>query len=109
MYIEQPRGFEVHGRDSHVCRLKKELYRHKQASRAWYSKIDGYLLAMGFIRSEADPNLYYTLVGDDPLILVHYVDDLFLTGPGKFIETCTGDLASKFEMKDIDMMYYFLL
>jgi hypothetical protein len=25
VYIEQPRGFEVHGRDSHVCRLKKAL------------------------------------------------------------------------------------
>jgi hypothetical protein len=25
LYIEQPQGFEVHGRDSHVCRLKKAL------------------------------------------------------------------------------------
>ena len=80
VYIKQHLGFENHDKKTQVCRLKKELYRHKQASRAWYSKIDGYLLAMGFIRSEADPNLYYTLVGDDPLILVLYVDDLFLTG-----------------------------
>jgi hypothetical protein len=26
VYIEQPLGFEVHGRESHVCRLKKALY-----------------------------------------------------------------------------------
>ena len=25
VYIEQPLGFEVHGRESHVCRLKKAL------------------------------------------------------------------------------------
>jgi hypothetical protein len=62
-----------------VCRLKKALYGLKQAPRAWYSRIDGYLLGMGFTKSEADPNLYYILVGDDPLILVLYVDDLFLT------------------------------
>ena len=26
MYIEQPEGFETFDRDSHVCRLKRELY-----------------------------------------------------------------------------------
>jgi hypothetical protein len=26
VYINQPRGFEVHGQDTHVCRLKKALY-----------------------------------------------------------------------------------
>ena len=29
VYIEQPQGFVVHGRESHVCRLKKALYRLK--------------------------------------------------------------------------------
>jgi hypothetical protein len=43
VYIEQPQGFEVHGRESHVCRLKKALYGLKQAPRVWYSRIDGYL------------------------------------------------------------------
>jgi hypothetical protein len=43
VYIEQPCGCEVHGSDSHVCRLKKALYGLKQAPRAWYSRIDTYL------------------------------------------------------------------
>jgi hypothetical protein len=30
VYIEKPQGFEVHGRESHVCRIKKSLYRLKQ-------------------------------------------------------------------------------
>jgi hypothetical protein len=34
VYIEKPKGFEVHGRDSHVCKLNKELYGMKQAPRA---------------------------------------------------------------------------
>jgi hypothetical protein len=55
VYIEQPQGFEVHGRESHVCRLKKSLYGLKQAPRAWYSRIDNYLLQLGFVKSEWIP------------------------------------------------------
>ena len=29
VYIEQPQGFEVNERESHVCRLKKDLYELK--------------------------------------------------------------------------------
>jgi hypothetical protein len=36
VYIEQPQGFEVEDRKSHVCKLKKALYGLKQAPRAWY-------------------------------------------------------------------------
>jgi hypothetical protein len=55
VYIEQPLGFEVHGRESHVCRLKKALYGLKQATRAWYSRIDAYLEQLGFEKSEWIP------------------------------------------------------
>jgi hypothetical protein len=43
VYIEKPQGFEVHPRETHVCRLKKALYGLKQAPRAWYARIDSYL------------------------------------------------------------------
>ena len=34
VYIEQPQGFEVENRKTHVCKLKKALYRLKQDPRA---------------------------------------------------------------------------
>ena len=37
-------------------------------------------MSMGFQKSEADLNLYFIMVGDDLLILLLYVDDLFITG-----------------------------
>jgi hypothetical protein len=80
VYIEQPQRFKVLGRESNMCLLKKELYGLKQAPRAWYSRIDSYLLHMGFEKSEADPNLYYIIWGEDTLILILYVDNLFITG-----------------------------
>jgi len=30
VYVEQPEGFEIYDRKSHVCRLKKALYGLKQ-------------------------------------------------------------------------------
>jgi hypothetical protein len=53
-------------------------------------------------------HLYLLQVGKDPLILVLYVDDLFLTGAEKLITRCKKELASEFKMKDIGLMHYFL-
>ena len=63
---------------------------------------------MGFVKSDADPNLYYSRIGDEPLILVLYVDDLFLTGSSKLIKDCKENLTSEFNMKDLGQMHYFL-
>ena len=57
-------------------------------------------MKLGFTRSEADPNLYFKFEDDKPLVLVLYVDDLFLTGADPLIHKCKRELASKFEMKD---------
>jgi hypothetical protein len=101
VYIKQSEGFMTYDEKSHVYRLKKTLYGLKQALHFWYEKMDGFLMSLGFNKSVADPNLYYHIVGDKCLILVLYVDDLFLT-------RCKRALTSNFEMKDLGMKHYFL-
>ena len=88
VYIEQPEGFEVHGKETHVCRMNKALYGFKQDRRAWYGRIDGFLMKRGFIKSYADSNLYYKVVEGDTLILVLYVDELFLTIVERLVTWC---------------------
>ena len=75
----------MHGKESYVCKLKKALYGLKQAPRAWHLLTDTYLQQLGFQKSDVDPNLYYIVVGKDPLILVLYVNDLFITGAERLI------------------------
>ena len=109
VYVEQPQGFETHYRETHVCKLKKALYGLKQAPRMWYGMIDGFLKSMGFTKSKADSNLYYKVVDDEgPVVLLLYVDDLFLTREEKLIAECKKKLAVEFEMKDLGQMHYFL-
>jgi hypothetical protein len=91
-----------------VCLLRKALYGLKQAPRAWYSRIDVCLLQMGFKKSDVDPNLYFIIRGDNTLILILYVDDLFIAGAEDLIHKYKLGLASEFEMSDIGLMHYFL-
>jgi hypothetical protein len=108
VYIKQLEGFVIHEHKSHVCRLKKSLYGLKQTPCAWYENMDGFLMSLGFKKSVVDPNLYYHIVGDKCLILVMYVDDLFLTSSERLIVEWKRVLTFEFEMKDMGMMHYFL-
>ena len=79
VYIEQPPWFETRYKGTHVCKLKKYIYGLKQAPRAWYGRIDGFLMNLVFTKSKVDSNLYYKVEDDRIMILLLYVDDLFLT------------------------------
>jgi hypothetical protein len=79
VYVEQPQGFETHENHTHVYRLKKSLYGLNQAPRAWYSRIDSFLMSLGFTKSKVDYNMYFNIMDGGPVILLFYLDDLFLT------------------------------
>ena len=68
IYMEQPQGFIQDS--SLVCRLKKSLYSLKQASRAWYAKMDSYLLSQKFVGWKSDLNVYMLRTTDSLLLLV---------------------------------------
>ena len=71
----------------------------------WYVKIDSYIQKLGFLKSDANSNLYFKVVENQPLVLVLYVDDIFLTGEEKLIAKCQRELALEFQMKYLDLMY----
>jgi hypothetical protein len=108
VYIEQPQGLEVEDRKTHVRKLKKALFGLKQAPRAWYGRINSFLTSLGFTKNKADSNLYFKVMNNEPVILLLYVEDLFLTTEEKLITECKKKLASEFEMKDLGLMHYFL-
>eukprot|EP00253_Pinus_taeda_P033014 PITA_33014 len=80
VYIEQLLSYEKKGQEHKVCRLKEILYGLKKAPRAWYSRIDSYLLENGFKKCEGEPTLYIKEKDGKTLIFVLYVDDIIFTG-----------------------------
>ena len=66
------------------------------------------MTSLGFTKSKFNPNLYMKVVDDEPIILLLYVDDLFLTGNEKQITDCKKNLIEEFKMKDLGLMHYIL-
>ena len=50
IYMWQPRGYEEKGVEDKVAKLKKGLYRLKQAGREWYATLHDFLIQLGFTR-----------------------------------------------------------
>ncbi|GJR45460.1 retrovirus-related pol polyprotein from transposon TNT 1-94 [Tanacetum coccineum] len=40
IYMRQPKGFMIQGKEDHACLLKKSLYGLKQSPRQWYKRFD---------------------------------------------------------------------
>lgn len=107
IYKEQPHGFIQDS--SLVCRLKKSFYGLKQASRAWYAKMDSFLLSQKFERCKYDPNVYMLRTYDSLLILVLYVDDLLITGSSaSAIAAVKRSLHDMLLMTNMGPLHFFL-
>jgi hypothetical protein len=51
VYVHQPPGFAIPGKEGKLLRLHKALYGLRQAPRAWNAKLDSTLKGMGFTPS----------------------------------------------------------
>lgn len=108
VYVAQPRGFEVQGKEIMVYKLKKALYGLKQAQRAWYGRLDNWFLVQGFQRS-VTKTLYKKLEKNENILLVCvYVDDLIYMGSSLKVIKFREEMKKEFEMNDLGLMSYFL-
>jgi hypothetical protein len=79
--MDQPLEFEVKEKLAKVYRMKKCLYGLKEVARAWYNRIDTYLIKRGFSRSQNEPTLYTKTDQQGKIVIVClYVDDMIYVG-----------------------------
>jgi len=82
LYMEQPQGFKVLGKEHKVLRLKKAIYGLKQATRTWWHELDRSLKALGFSRLYANAGIFIAKHADGTMVIIlTYVDDIIVTGP----------------------------
>jgi len=58
VYVEQPKGFIDPNFPNHVYKLKKALYRLKQAPKAWYERLTKFLINQGYRNGGTDKTLF---------------------------------------------------
>ena len=82
LYMEQPQGFKVLGKEHKVLRLWKAIYGLKQAAQAWWHELDKSLKALASTRLYADAGIFIAKHTNRTLVIIlMYVDDIIVTGP----------------------------
>ena len=85
------------------------MYGLQQASRNWYNKFTEALLQIGFKHSKADHSLFIFKQKDIFISALIYVDDVILLGNNdRHIAKIKTFLDSKFSIKDLGTLKYFL-
>ena len=59
--------------------LKKALHGLNQSPRAWYNKMNGHLLSLGFEKRLSESTLYVKKLGSNLVLVSLYVDGLLVT------------------------------
>jgi hypothetical protein len=102
VYMAQPKGFIVKGKENMGCRLKKSIYGLKQASRQWYLKFNRTIKYFGFKKNVENNCVYTKFKSGKYIFLILYVDNILLASSDiNLIMEMKKFLFSNFDMKDL--------
>ncbi|MBV5344333.1 MAG: hypothetical protein JZU63_01710, partial [Rhodoferax sp.] len=80
VYMEQPEGFKVPGKDL-VWELRKTLYGLKQSPKEWYKTLRTAPEKLGLVCCEHDQALFKSVAKDGSIVYaLVYVDDILMAG-----------------------------
>lgn len=99
IFVHQPKGFEVNGKEHLVCKLNKAVYGLKQAARQWNLKLKEVMKKLHFKPSESEPCIFQNIKHHNFMVGV-YVDDLIVIGREDEVQQFKKDLASLLRITD---------
>ncbi|GJU61549.1 retrovirus-related pol polyprotein from transposon TNT 1-94 [Tanacetum coccineum] len=76
VYVAQPLGFIDFEKPNHVYKLKKALYGLKQAPKAWYDRLEAFLIKHEYNIGMVDNTLFTKKKSLNLIIVQIYVDDI---------------------------------
>jgi hypothetical protein len=109
VYMHQPPGFVIPGKEGKVLHLRKALYGLRQAPQAWNAKLDSTLTGMGFGQSPHEAAIYRQGNGGNVLLAGVYVDNLVITDT-KDVEVTAfkEEMKVTFQMSDLGLLSFYL-
>ena len=108
LYMCQPEGCVMKGKENLVCKLKKSIYGLKQSSWCWNAVFSEYMISLQFQQSTADPCVFVRN-SDSIAIVAVYIDNLIVIAETqKGMEKIKQALTLKFKMKDLGKLHFCL-
>jgi hypothetical protein len=108
VYVEQPPDFEDSKKPNHMYKLSKVLYVLKQTPRAWYERLQNFLVSKEFKVENVDVTLFTKKIGDDLFVCQIYVDDVIFDSTNQdFCEEFGNMMSQEFEMSMIGELSFF--
>jgi hypothetical protein len=103
IYMEQPRGYEVPGKEGLACRLKKTIYGTMQGGRDWAETLRTTYEDLGYVASRADPCVRVKTSDDGAYTLTDtYTDDVWgASSSAEEAELRKAELAKIWDIKDV--------
>nr|GEW66658.1 copia protein [Tanacetum cinerariifolium] len=109
VYVSQPDGFVDPDNPNHVYKLKKALYRLKQAPRVWYDMLSSFMISQDFSKGSVDLTLFIHRNGNDLLMVQIYVDDIIIAASTpELCDLFAKIMCSKFKMLMMGKISFFL-
>ena len=111
IYMEQPKGFEVPGKETKVCWLRKAIYRLKQAGRQWHEHLHDSLRDFGYKKLiSGDVSIFFKHHdnGEQITIILVYVDDMAIFGSSEHIQATKNYIGSRYKYTDLREIKNFL-
>nr|GEX93872.1 retrovirus-related Pol polyprotein from transposon TNT 1-94 [Tanacetum cinerariifolium] len=99
VYVNQLDEFVDPHHPEKFYRLKKALYRLKQAPKAWYDELSNFFVSKGFSKGSIDPTMFINKKGEDILLVQIYVKDIIFGSTNlKLSKKFEKLMHNKFEM-----------
>ena len=109
IYMKQPEGFVISGKENYVCHLNKSIYGLKQSSMNWNRNFGNFLKNLGFSRSNNDSCIYIYFDKNVTCFIALYVDDLMVVcDSNDFLNDIKTKLKREYSMKDLGEIKQFL-
>jgi hypothetical protein len=103
VYMEQPEGYRVAGKENWVCHLIKSIYGLHQSARVWFETLSSALATQNLTPAKADEALFYRKEADNEISACsfHVDDGLFIGKDLAQVRSTIDHLAQHFEIKYI--------
>lgn len=109
VYIAQPPGYVVPGKEDYVYRLNRAIYGLRQSAARWYEHLSKIMESIGLRRSKSDRCLFFGNIDGQLVIVACYVDDCLIGGTSlKAVQKVKKKIAEAVQITDKGPVHHFL-